>query len=129
MAESSALNFSETGILGTAAEIVGSVTRMGLRFALAPMMALKDMPFGIAKDTVESSASFPRAVSKAFEAFAAELKNRPYRAQVSVAVVSTEGNKSRLDHMRELGVVDTLRKPFEPEELKRLIDKALGVSS
>ena len=63
------------------------------------------------------------------EAFATELNNRPYRSQVSVAVVSTEGNKSRLDHMRALGVVETLRKPFEPEELKRLIDKALGVSS
>jgi hypothetical protein len=28
--------------------------------------------------------------------------------------------------MRDLGVIDTLRKPFEPEDLHRLIPKVLG---
>jgi len=31
------------------------------------------------------------------------------------------------ENMRELGVVDVLRKPFEPEDLHRLIPKVLGV--
>lgn len=72
MAQRSGLSFSETGFIGNAAEIVGRLTRVGLRFALTPMMALKDL--GIARGAVESSASFPRAVSKAFEAFAAEIE-------------------------------------------------------
>jgi CheY-like chemotaxis protein len=63
------------------------------------------------------------------EQFAEILNTKAYRDQVTVVVVSTEVNKQRLDHMRDLGVVEALRKPFEPEDLKRIIDKALGVSS
>jgi len=46
---------------------------------------------------------------------------------VAVVVVSTEANHERLQRMRDLGVMDTLRKPFEPEDLHRLIGKVLGV--
>ena len=61
------------------------------------------------------------------EQFALELRKRPELDGIAVVIVSTEGNKARLDRMRELGVVDTLHKPFEPEDLRRLIGKVLGV--
>ncbi|MFZ9882594.1 MAG: response regulator [Phycisphaerales bacterium] len=61
------------------------------------------------------------------EQFAAELRKRPALADVAVVVVSTEANRERLDRMRDLGVAHTLRKPFEPEDLCRLIGEVLGV--
>ena len=61
------------------------------------------------------------------EQFAQELRKRPELNDVAVVVVSTESNKARLDRMRELGVVDALHKPFEPEDLCRLISSVLGV--
>jgi two-component system chemotaxis response regulator CheY len=63
------------------------------------------------------------------EQFAVELRKNPDLADVAVVVVSTEANRDRLRRMRELGVVDTLRKPFEPEDLHRLIGKVLGVKT
>ncbi len=71
MADDSA--FSETGILGTAAELVGSATRIGLRFALLPLMAMKDLPFGLGGGIGRASASFPRAMGKAFDSMANEM--------------------------------------------------------
>jgi two-component system, chemotaxis family, chemotaxis protein CheY len=62
------------------------------------------------------------------EQFAVELNKRPTLKGVAVVVVSTEGNKARLDRMKELGVRETLHKPFEPEDLCQLISKLLGVS-
>lgn len=60
------------------------------------------------------------------EQFATELRKNPDLADVAVVVVSTEANRDRLQRMRDLGVIDTLRKPFEPEDLHRLIPKVLG---
>jgi two-component system chemotaxis response regulator CheY len=60
------------------------------------------------------------------EQFAIELRKNPDLDGVAVVVVSTEGNKDRLQRMRDLGVADVLRKPFEPEDLHRLIAKLLG---
>ena len=48
----------------------------------------------------------------------------PELAAVKVALVTTEGNKKRLERMSQLGVEHYLRKPFEPEELCALV-KAL----
>ncbi len=61
------------------------------------------------------------------EQFAEELNKRTDLKDVAVVVVSTESNKSRLERMRELGVIDTLHKPFEPEDLRKLIASVLGV--
>ncbi len=62
------------------------------------------------------------------EQFAVELRKRPDLNDVVVVVVSTESNKKRLDHMQELGAVESLHKPFEPEDLRRLITCHLGVA-
>lgn len=74
MSENDKLRFSETGIIGTASEVMGSFTRVGLRLAMAPVIATKDLPFGIAKEAIDRFASFPRAVGRAFVDFAAEME-------------------------------------------------------
>jgi two-component system chemotaxis response regulator CheY len=61
------------------------------------------------------------------EQFARELRARPDLAGVHVVVVSTEANRDRLARLRELGVNGYLHKPFEPEDLCRLISGVLGV--
>jgi two-component system chemotaxis response regulator CheY len=63
------------------------------------------------------------------EQFTRALRQNPANSDVAVIVVSTEANNARLQSMRSLGVVDFLRKPFEPEELYRLIGKVIGVKS
>jgi two-component system chemotaxis response regulator CheY len=45
----------------------------------------------------------------------------PALAGVKVALVTTEGNRKRLERMTQLGVTHYLRKPFEPEELRSLV--------
>lgn len=61
------------------------------------------------------------------EEFARRLRQKPELKDVAVVVVSTESNKERLQRLRDMGVVDSLHKPFEPEDLRRLIDRTLGV--
>lgn len=63
------------------------------------------------------------------EQFARELRSREHLKDVTVVVVSTEANAARLARMKELGVSHTLRKPFEPEQLRDIISKTLGVNS
>jgi two-component system, chemotaxis family, chemotaxis protein CheY len=50
----------------------------------------------------------------------------PALAAVKVALVTTEGNKKRLERMTELGVTHYLRKPFEPEDLRTLVTELFG---
>ncbi|MCA8974237.1 MAG: response regulator [Planctomycetes bacterium] len=52
----------------------------------------------------------------------------PSLADVKVALVTTEGNRKRLDHMTSLGVTHYLRKPFEPEDLRELVHELFGGS-
>jgi two-component system chemotaxis response regulator CheY len=56
--------------------------------------------------------------------FVEEKAKIPALAATKVALVTTEGNRKRLDRMSQLGVEHYLRKPFEPEELRSLV-KAL----
>ncbi len=60
------------------------------------------------------------------EEFACRLREHPNLGDITVVVVSTEANKGRLDRMRELGVRAVLRKPFEPEDLCRLVSDLVG---
>jgi len=60
------------------------------------------------------------------EQFAGEVRKNPDLADVALVVVSTEANEGRLQRMRALGAVDSLRKPFQPEDLLRLIVKLMG---
>ncbi len=60
------------------------------------------------------------------EQFAAELRKREGFADLPIVVVSTEVNRERLQRMAALGVVESLRKPFEPEDLKKLVRRVVG---
>jgi two-component system chemotaxis response regulator CheY len=46
---------------------------------------------------------------------------------VPVVVVSTEGSKTRINELIEKGIKGYLRKPFQPEALRDIIDESLGV--
>ncbi|VAX37825.1 hypothetical protein MNBD_PLANCTO03-1839 [hydrothermal vent metagenome] len=61
------------------------------------------------------------------EEFAKRVQANNELGHVAIVVVSTESNKERLDRMKQYGVVETLHKPFEPEDLCKLISKVLGV--
>ena len=63
------------------------------------------------------------------EEFAEELGKGPNRGSIHIVVVSTESNVDRLNRMRALGVRHFLRKPFEPEDLKRIVSDLVGVAS
>ncbi len=63
------------------------------------------------------------------EEFAQELRAHPELSGTAVVIVSTESNQDRLNRMRDLGVTDSLRKPFEPEDLRSMIAKKLGVTA
>ncbi len=63
------------------------------------------------------------------EEFTRQLRARTDLQDVAVVVVSTEANRERLERMRALGVAHALRKPFEPEDLCRLISEVLGVKN
>ena len=58
--------------------------------------------------------------------FVEEKVKDPALAGVKVALVTTEGNQKRLARMTDLGVEHYLRKPFEPEELRALVEDLFG---
>ncbi len=62
------------------------------------------------------------------EALVRAMRERPELAATRVVIVSTESNKERLDRLRQLGVVEFLRKPFEPEDLRRIVADVVGAS-
>lgn len=53
-------------------------------------------------------------------------KSDPSLRDVPIAVVSTEGSRTRIDQLRELGMADYLRKPCRPEEIRDLLHRVLG---
>ena len=46
--------------------------------------------------------------------------------KTSVIIVSTEGSKTRIDELLELGVKAYLRKPINPEELRNIVKEVMG---
>ncbi|GAB5495204.1 MAG: response regulator [Phycisphaerales bacterium] len=61
------------------------------------------------------------------EEFAEELRKQDDLKDAAVVVVSTESNEDRLNRMRDLGAIEVLHKPFEPEDLRKIIVTNLGV--
>ena len=56
--------------------------------------------------------------------FAEHIHGKPEFAGMTVVAVTTEGNQERLNQLRGHGVKDFLRKPFEPEVLRDIIEAA-----
>lgn len=63
------------------------------------------------------------------EAFLVERNAHAHLRDIPVAIVSTEANEERLNRLRDLGAKVRLAKPFEPEDLCRLIRRILGVAA
>ncbi len=45
---------------------------------------------------------------------------------IPVAVISTEGSKTRVDELKHVGIAGYLRKPCRPEEIRDLLYQVLG---
>lgn len=46
-------------------------------------------------------------------------------AKLPVVVVSTEGSQTRIEHLKSLGITAYLRKPFQPEQFREIINTIL----
>lgn len=51
----------------------------------------------------------------------------PLLRSLPVVVVSSEGNQTLLDSLTERGVREIVRKPFQPNLLREVMEKVLGV--
>ena len=57
------------------------------------------------------------------------LKKREVAAQIPVVVVTTEGRQDRVKELLALGARAWIKKPFKPEEIKRVLLDLLGVKA
>ena len=53
----------------------------------------------------------------------------PLLSSMPVVVISSEGNRTVLDSLADQGVLEIIRKPFEPALLRHVIEQALHVRS
>ncbi|MDI9571096.1 MAG: response regulator [Pseudomonadota bacterium] len=60
------------------------------------------------------------------ELMQAMIKDELYR-NIPVVVVTTEANRERIEEAARLGARGFLKKPFLPEELRRVLQSALGL--
>lgn len=59
------------------------------------------------------------------EATLEAIRSKPETADLPVVVVTTEGNIARLMRLQDLGILGYLRKPFQPEDLRKLVGDLL----
>lgn len=45
---------------------------------------------------------------------------------VPVVIISTEGSRARVEYLKSLGISEYLRKPFTPEQIKKIVENILG---
>ncbi|MBL4702829.1 response regulator [bacterium AH-315-I18] len=48
---------------------------------------------------------------------------------IPVVVVSTEGSKTRIDELKDIGITAYIRKPFQPEDFKAVVEQLIGRSN
>lgn len=58
----------------------------------------------------------------------ARMKEDESLKPIPVVVVSTEGSKTRIDELIAKGVAAYIRKPFTPEQVRKVVDEIIGVS-
>ena len=44
---------------------------------------------------------------------------------IPVVVVSTEGSKTRIDELKDIGITAYIRKPFQPEDFKTVVEQLI----
>jgi two-component system chemotaxis response regulator CheY len=55
------------------------------------------------------------------------LKKDSRFRDIPIIVITTEGRDKYIEKAKQLGAVDYIKKPFQPEQVKKLILEALGV--
>jgi two-component system chemotaxis response regulator CheY len=55
------------------------------------------------------------------------LRQDPLHERIPVIVVSTEGSKERIEEARQTGAKGFIKKPFLPEEIRRVLHDVIGV--
>lgn len=60
--------------------------------------------------------------------FVQKKNEDPAHKGIPVVIVSTDNTQARMEQLRALGVQAFVRKPFTPEELKKIIVDVLGVA-
>ena len=58
-----------------------------------------------------------------------EMKRDPLLTTLPVVVVSSEGDKTVLDHLAQKGIKEIVRKPFEASLLRQVIERAVGATT
>ncbi len=61
--------------------------------------------------------------------FLGELKKDSLLRAIPVIVISTEGSEERIQSVFDLGAKDFIKKPFLPEEIKKVLYEVIGVSN
>ncbi|MCD4754711.1 MAG: response regulator [Deltaproteobacteria bacterium] len=59
--------------------------------------------------------------------FLGELKKDDLLKAIPAIVISTEGSKKRIQDAFDLGAMGFIKKPFFPEEIKKVLYKVIGV--
>jgi len=54
------------------------------------------------------------------------MKNNQEWREIPIAILSTEGSRTRIDDLVKAGVAGYLRKPCHPEDVRDLLTKVLG---
>jgi two-component system, chemotaxis family, chemotaxis protein CheY len=55
-----------------------------------------------------------------------QLRKRDEWEQVPVVIVSTEGSKTRMEELRQMGISGYIRKPFTPEQVSEIMHQVMG---
>ncbi len=56
-----------------------------------------------------------------------QIKSREDLADVPVIIISTEGRSERIQETLEMGAAGYITKPFKPEDIRSVVQEALGV--
>lgn len=56
-----------------------------------------------------------------------QVKKDPRFRDIPIIVITTEGRDKYIEKATQLGAVDYIKKPFQPEQVKQLILETLGV--
>ena len=56
-----------------------------------------------------------------------EMNKNNLTDTVPVIIVSTEGSSTRIDELMNKGVRAYIRKPFEPETIRKVVDDVIGI--
>ncbi len=55
-----------------------------------------------------------------------KVKADPQTSAIPIVMISTEGSEERINEAMEHGASGYLKKPFQPEEIRTLLEKTLG---